>query len=130
MDSDQHFIVPGGRFFYLLELKDFWGSVFCTYNRFHLGLLTCFGCTAQPVILFSLSRWLNTPGTLLCRQRADELARQVLLFLCGVGSDGGLLRQLPASDFERQAGGQTQLTWDAKVLTLVLALWPGCDYAH
>ena len=51
-------------------------------------------------------------------------------FFGGVGSDGGLLRQLPASDFERQAGGQTQPIWEAKVLALEHVLWPERDYVR
>jgi hypothetical protein len=51
-------------------------------------------------------------------------------FFGGMGSDGGLLRQLPASDFERQAGGQTQPIWEAKALTLVLVLSPECGYVR
>ena len=52
------------------------------------------------------------------------------VFLGSVGSDEGLLRQLPASDFERQAGGQTQPIWEVKVLALEHVLWPECDYVR
>ena len=50
------------------------------------------------------------------------LARQVLLFGCGAGSDGELLWQLLA--------GKHDLTWEAKALTLERVLWPECDYVH
>ena len=39
MDFDQHFIVPGRRFFYLFELKNIGWAVFFIYNRFHFSLL-------------------------------------------------------------------------------------------